>query len=134
MSKDIGDIAETKVLAELIEQGYAVSIPYGDNQRYDLLVDDDGEIHRVQVKNGAMEDGCVRFECKTAYTDHNGERKYHSYDSSEIDAYAVWSSEQQSVYWIPIEDAGSSAMRLRVEDTLDRYTSQTNWAEDYNVR
>lgn len=133
MSKDIGDIAETKVLSELIERGYAVSIPYGDNQRYDLIADDNGQMYRVQVKSGAMEDGCVRFECKTAYTDHNDNRKYKSYDSSEIDAYAVWSSEQSQVYWIPVNEAGSSAMRLRVEDDLERYTSQTNWAEDYRL-
>jgi len=133
MSKDKGDIAETRVLAELMEHGYSVSIPYGDNQRYDLLIDDSGEIHRVQVKRGSMDDGCVRFECKTAYTDGNGERHYNSYDSSEIDAYCVWSPDTRRVYWVPIEDAGSSAMRLRVEDTLERYTSQTNWAEDYSL-
>jgi len=45
-----GDIAELAVAKKFLELGYHVSIPFGDDTPYDLIVDMDGELKRVQVK------------------------------------------------------------------------------------
>ena len=46
-TKQIGDISEVTVLAELIKRGYTASVPFGDNDPYDLIVDIGSELYRV---------------------------------------------------------------------------------------
>lgn len=49
-TKQKGDIAEYRVIAELLKQGFNVLIPCGDRLRYDLAIDKDGRLIRIQVK------------------------------------------------------------------------------------
>ena len=49
-SKDKGNIGEAIMLAEFIKRGIQVSIPFGDNARYDLIIDLNGKLYKVQVK------------------------------------------------------------------------------------
>ena len=46
-TKSVGDRSEIEVMAALIRHGYLISIPYGENHRYDLLADDGTSIARV---------------------------------------------------------------------------------------
>jgi len=45
-----GDIATTQAIATFTEMGYDVAIPITESAKYDLIVDDGKELHRVQVK------------------------------------------------------------------------------------
>lgn len=47
--KRIGSITELKVIAELMEYG-EVSIPYGNNARYDCILDIEGRLIKIQIK------------------------------------------------------------------------------------
>jgi hypothetical protein len=58
-----GEISEGHVIAYLLKRGYAVSIPFGNNQRYDLILDDGDRLWRVQVKTARMRAGCLMFNC-----------------------------------------------------------------------
>lgn len=49
-SKSKGNLGEIKVASEFIKWGCTVSFPFGDNARYDLIVDDGDSLKRVQVK------------------------------------------------------------------------------------
>ena len=49
-SKDKGNIGESKILYEFIKRGIQVSIPFGDNARYDLIADFGGKLNKIQVK------------------------------------------------------------------------------------
>lgn len=56
-SKDRGNIGEAIVLAEAVKRGLTVSQPFGDNARYDLVIDDGESLDRVQVKTVTPKDG-----------------------------------------------------------------------------
>ncbi len=49
-SKDKGNIAESLALAEFIKYGITVSVPFGDNCRYDLIAEFNGKLNKIQVK------------------------------------------------------------------------------------
>ncbi len=52
-NKTIGELSEAIIIAKLIEVGYSVLTPFGDNRRYDLVIEDaDGQFWRVQCKTG----------------------------------------------------------------------------------
>ena len=50
-SKDKGDIAEAFVTARLLEMGNSVSKPFGDNQRYDIIVDNKKDLKLKDIRN-----------------------------------------------------------------------------------
>lgn len=41
-TKDKGNIGEAVILAEFMKKGIPVSIPFGDNARYDLIAEFNG--------------------------------------------------------------------------------------------
>jgi hypothetical protein len=49
-SKDQGNIGLAKAIYELQVLGYRISIPFTENQNYDLIVDKDNTLYRVQIK------------------------------------------------------------------------------------
>ena len=59
-TKLTGDISELRVLAALVEAGYHVWLPYGENHRADVVMEDgDGRLYRVQVKTGRLRGGVI---------------------------------------------------------------------------
>ena len=49
-NKDQGNIGLAKAMYELQVLGYRISIPFTENQNYDLIVDKDDKLYRVQIK------------------------------------------------------------------------------------
>ena len=127
-SKAIGDEPESRVLSELLTHGYSVSIPFGDNDRYDLVVDDGDELYRIQCKTGwPNKDETLRFNTHSQTT-KNGtyhERTYHG----DIDAFMVYYPETETFYWIDTADATEQKMELRFESEIDH--PSINWAREY---
>src|SRR4051794_5884579 len=65
---DVGTRTEAAILGELSRLGYAVLVPFGVNQRYDLVLDVDGEFIRVQCKTGRLRNGVVIFPTRSIRT------------------------------------------------------------------
>lgn len=61
LTKKKGAIAETKMLAYLIERGFNVSIPWGEDIRYDLVSEKEGVFKRIQVKYVTPKNGCLEY-------------------------------------------------------------------------
>ena len=127
-SKDKGDETEAAVIHRLVSAGYSVSVPFGDNEKYDLVVDDVGDLYRVQCKTAWQnKDQTIRFNTHSQTT-RNGnyhEETYHG----EVDAFIVRYPETETLYWIGIEDATTQKMELRFDAQIDH--PSINWAVDY---
>ncbi len=56
-----GEISESAIVTRLLQCGYVVLIPYGGNQRYDLVIEDaDEQFWRIQCKSAWIDaDGTV---------------------------------------------------------------------------
>jgi hypothetical protein len=123
-TKRKGDTCEAYVLAKLVKAGLRVSVPWGDNAPYDLVIDVDGRFLRVQCKTGRMiESGCVRFR---TYRIGRDPSKIKYYTAAEIDYFGGWCIESGEVYFVPIQDIGASPQpRLRV--TVPRPASPGEW-------
>ncbi len=113
-TKQVGDETEARIAAAIIGYGYTVAIPFGDNDRYDLIVDTGEQLLRVQCKTGWREDDVVRFKTASKTT-VDGEVTMTDYEDS-IDAFAVRCRESDSLYWVPPEDAGTKSTYLRLSE------------------
>ena len=60
--KTIGEISEIKFAARLVELGYVVLFPWGDNQPYDMVIDIGTDLYKIQVKTGRYKkSGSITF-------------------------------------------------------------------------
>ena len=109
-----GDESEATVISELMKLGYSVSIPFGDSNRYDLIVDDGETLKKIQVKTANYKGDKIKFNC---YSDvyKNGERETNSYDKTEIDAFVVYCKEIGDCFWVDVEKAGVASMTIRLK-------------------
>lgn len=132
-TKDFGDLADLSAAKALRSQGHAVSFPFGDNERYDLIIDDDGELSRAQVRKAAKRDGYIVFKC---YSNHrsSGNIKRENFSDTEIDCFLVWYQEENKIYRIPIEETPKTEMRLRLDDAENNQKKKLNWASDYLIK
>lgn len=137
--KAVGERSQAIILAKLLEEGYTVLTPYGDNQRYDLVIEDsDGQFWRIQCKTGWIEeDGAyIEFNTASSYAHTRagqkagyGRRGY----QGQIEYFAVYSLDTKGVYLVPIEHAGATNTRLRLTPTKNRQVKGVLWAKDYEL-
>lgn len=127
-TKDKGDETEAKTIHELISAGYSVSVPFGDNDKYDLVVDDGDTLYRVQCKTGwTNKEKTMRFNTHSQTTKEGAyhEDTYHG----EVDAFLVRYPANEKMYWIDIDEATEQKMELRFDADIDH--PSINWAADY---
>ncbi|MFB6104570.1 MAG: group I intron-associated PD-(D/E)XK endonuclease [Halobacteriaceae archaeon] len=122
-----GDVTEARVIAEFKEREIPVSIPFGDNERYDVVVESDEEMYRIQIKTGWPSDGCIHFHGKSSHTNATG-NVYKKYDG-DVDYFAVYCAEVEELYLIG-EDEFETNMQLRVEEPGVNQPT-INWASEY---
>ena len=131
-TKQIGDISETAAAFFLLKKGYSVSKPIGDNQRYDMIADDGKQLLRIQSKTGKIVGDTLNVGL-TRVVRENGKYKKLSYDSSEIDAFVIYSPELDKCYLVKKEDAPSVAISLRLNEVKSNQKEKIRWACDYEI-
>ena len=131
--KAIGERSEGVVLAALLRLGLPVLQPFGDNQRYDLVVDTGTRFVRVQCKTARVyEPGTLIFDTCSSQC-HRGRGK-HSY-IGQIEVFAVYSPDTDKVYIVPVSDVGRTAAMLRLEPPRRITRGQKiRMARDYELR
>lgn len=129
-TKDKGELSEAKVTARLKEKGLPVLKPVGDNQKYDLVYEQD-RLVKVQVKTAKKIDKIVRSKLTTSVSNRN-ENRTKKYSEEEIDEFMLYSPETDEVYRVPVEEAPSTEITIRLaEPKKQGKTPQINWREDY---
>lgn len=129
-SKAIGERTEGIVLAHLLRLGYVVLMPFGDNQRYDLVVDKgDGRFIRGQCKTARMTNGCVTFNAASV----NGFTGKRTAYAGQVDVFWVYSPGTDQVYEVPVEAVGINECRLRIEAPRGGAVSGIRWAKDFQL-
>ena len=136
--KAVGERSQVIIIFRLLEAGYNVLTPYGDNTRYDLVIEDaDGNFYRIQCKTGWVEnDGAyIAFKTASSYyhtragrTSH-GRRDYRG----QIDYFAVYCPDTGKVYLVPIDHVGTASAHLRLLPTANKQEKYVRWAKDYEL-
>jgi hypothetical protein len=132
--KAIGDRTTLAAMQALHLAGYDVLVPFGENVRYDLVIDDGETLARVQCKTGRLRSGAVRFAACSSYAHHpnpkSGSRDY----LGQIDFFAVYCRETTGVYLIPIADVAVRRQgALRVSPSLNGQQRRVRYAADYEI-
>jgi len=128
-TKTKGELTEGIILAALLRCGYSVALPFGDNQRYDLIVDDGKRLLRAQCKTGQLRKGRINFKTVSMNGRSGVRRSYHG----QADIFLVYCPDNEKVYRIPVRLSGRSMLTLRIAP-LGRGASPSaiNWARRFD--
>lgn len=128
--KSKGERSEAMILARFLRAGKAVLLPFGDNQRYDMVIDDNGAFTRVQCKTGRLENGCVVFNaCSSQAHRGRGKRGY----KGQADVFAVYSPELDKVFIVPVTLVGESVVSLRLAPAKNRQVKGVRLADSFEL-
>lgn len=128
--KHRGALTELQVMTYLFELGYQVSIPYGDNARYDFVLDIDNKLYKIQVKSASLEeDGVYKIDCSRMRV-NRGENVRKHYTSEEVDFFATMINNK--CYLIPQSEV-SDSKRLRFVKPKNGQTKGITFAKDYEA-
>lgn len=136
--KAIGEQSEAIIIAKLLEVGYEILTPLGDNRRYDVVLEDaDGNFFRVQCKTGwiANDGACIQFKTASSYYHTRAGRTSHGRKDyrGQIDYFSVYCPEIRKVYLIPVGDVGTANASLRLLPTANKQEKNVRWAKDYEL-
>ena len=118
LTKDKGDLAVAKAIAHLLEHGIRVCLPLSEHLPFDLIavMPDRVTLKRVQVKYRTLENGFVPFSFRSNY--YNSKRIYTvKVDLSQLDAYATFCPETDTVYYLRVDEIPTDAVALRMRVT-----------------
>jgi len=113
----------------LVQLGYAVFMPVGQNHRYDLLLDLGDRFLRVQCKTGRLKRGVIQFN--TVSTRGNRSSVYRRGYQGQVDAFAVHCPQNHANYLVPIEVLPTGIGSLRLAPTRNGQERGISWAADY---
>lgn len=130
-SKMKGQISEARALYEFQKYGIPVCIPWGDNERYDLIAEFDGKFNRIQVKTcNEEENGAIVCYARSS-TNHTTNRNLTTYEN-EVDYFVFVNQTRDWVALVPMEEIGKNkAIRLRVVPPANGQTKGIRYFEDF---
>lgn len=130
ITKQKGDIAEAYVTYLLKQNGFNVLIPWGEDNRYDIVTEKKGIFKRIQVKYSTPKNGTIEVRVRSC----NNYNIIH-YSPKDIDIIAVYSSNKNKVFFIPLEDIkDKSICKLRLEPTKNKQKKFVVMASKYEER
>ena len=126
-TKTTGDLTEAVVLATFLRRGECVLRPFGENARYDLVLDRDGVFVRVQCKTGRLRNGAVEFN---AYSVHRNKttRRY----NGQADFFGIYCPQNDKVYLVPVGEVGERGV-LRFQPTSFGPKNRLKSAQEYEL-
>jgi len=98
-----GELSELAFVHKAASLGFGVARPYGDNERYDFIVDSGQRLWRVQVKSTAY----LRGECYRVLVLRHLRGHTVSYQPSEVDFLVAHVIPEEAWFVLPIRAIGS---------------------------
>ena len=125
--KQQGDTAELRFMLLNHELGYTVSKPFGDNAKYDLIVDTGNNLERIQVKSTRRKETSSGMDCYNCLVCSGADSKQ-QYSDKDIDYIAIYVIPEDAWYKIPIAEVKGKTIKL-----YPHRKSQRNTYERYRI-
>lgn len=118
----------------LQEAGHAFLVPFGENTRYDLVLELGSCLARVQCKTGRLRNGAVLFATCSSYGHHRNPQTARRDYTGQVDYFAVYCPETAGVYLVPIAELPVRVQgALRVTPPRNNQRRHIRFAADYEI-
>jgi hypothetical protein len=128
-----GAVAEAGIAALAVQLGLTVLRPLCEGRRYDLVIDLEPELLRVQCKLARHVDGVLVVRLQTNRCTPAGYVST-TYTAAEIDAICAYSPNLHRAFLLPISEVSErAAIHLRLEPTRNNQAQGVKWARDHEL-
>lgn len=127
-TKAIGEKSEAIIMTEFIKNDIPVMLPFGDNQRYDMVIEINGKFLRIQCKTGRLLEDVIDFPSSSSSAHRSGGRKGYV---GEADFFGVYCPDTNAIYLVDVSRVGSSNVKLRLKPSKNNQTARVNFAKDF---
>lgn len=126
-----GDINELQCILDFQKRGYYCSIPFSGSCRYDLIVDIDDRLYKIQCKSSSYseDEGVLKMSATRSTTNTQKTTRY-TYSEKEVDYF--YTSWKEYGFLIPISEV-STEKYLRVKPPKNGVQSTMSIASDYLI-
>ena len=126
-----GDVNELQCILDFQKRGLYCSIPFSGSCRYDVVVDIDNILYRIQCKASSYseEEGVLKMNATRATTNTQKTTRY-TYTKDEIDFF--YTSWKDYSFLIPVEEV-SNCKYLRVKPPKGGIQETMSIASDYLI-
>lgn len=115
-NKEKGNAGMAMAIAYFGANGYTVSIPLNDTQDYDLIVDNNSCLQKVQVKASGAVQASGSYEVSLVNTGGTRGEIYGRVCESSVDLVFIL-TEDKAMYLIPIEELRDNRKSVKVSKT-----------------
>lgn len=128
-TKAMGETSELIIMSHMLAKGYKLLQPYGDNQRYDFVIEEGPRlISRVQCKTARYKNNQITFSTVSFYG-HRGRFRKKYVD--EVEFFAAYCPKLDKCYLVPMKIIGENCcFSLRYGK---HYYKSTLNAKDYEI-
>lgn len=130
-SKSKGNIGESMIIAEFTKRNIQVSIPFGDNARYDLIADFNGKLNKIQVKYSSYLSENNSYICHTSSSTNHTTNKHVDKYINDVDYIAIYIAPWNESVLIPIEDCDKKCISIRKEIGKNNQQKGVHLLSDY---
>jgi hypothetical protein len=129
-SKKKGNLTEMQCMSAFMAHNCGVSIPFGDNSKYDFIAEVDGKLLKIQVKTSSSRDSSsIKFSCRSTHVNCAGVKNV-KYTAADIDYFATyWDG---VCYLVPVNEC-SNEKTLRFELPKNGQGKGITMAEHYRL-
>lgn len=131
-SKAKGQLSEARTLYEFQKYNIPVCLPWGDNERYDLVAEFDGKFNRIQVKTSNEEDNGAIICYTRSSTNHTTNKNLTTY-IGDVDYFVFVNQTYDILALVPMEVIGDAkSIRLRITPPGNGQTKNVKYFSDYS--
>ena len=128
------DIAEAAVVTALLKRGFSVLQPVGDRLPYDLAVDINGKLLRIQVKSAWLYNGSYTVDTRRTKTNRR-QMLRSRYDERDFDFAILYIDRLNAFYIMPVSIFATykSGISLVEGETRQRKPQSANYRERWDL-
>jgi hypothetical protein len=132
-SKWKGDKSELAIAFKLTMMDIGISKPMGDNLPYDLIMDINNNLYKIQVKTGSLSSDSGYINSHISRSIIGKDKLYQNipYSKDEVDFFAIHCIETNESCLIPIKEVeGQRQIRIRRIQTKNNQTTNIRLLKD----
>lgn len=135
-TKKKGNLTELQCITAFMQEGYQVSIPFGEDSRYDFIADVDNKLLKIQCKtcHEILDDEesviAIHFKCVRQTGSAASKWARVKYETNEIDYFATFY--QGKCYLVPLKEC-SNEKTLRIKPPKNNQKVGISFLKDYEM-
>ena len=125
--KTQGDNTELRFMLLSQELGHIISKPFGDNSKYDLIIDNGNDLEKIQIKSTSRKDTSSGMDCYNCLV-CSGSKQKEKYNEKDVDFIVIYVIPENTWYKIPVKEIKGKTVKL-----YPHRQSQRNTYEKYRI-